>query len=144
MIEVREMRPEDLDSVAEIEKAIFSVPWSKKGFADSLAAGNTVYLTALVDGKVSGYCGFLQVLDEAEITNVAVAEKARRMGVGFQMMTELLRIAGENGITRILLEVRESNAAAIKLYENLGFHAESIRKNFYENPREDAVIMWKR
>lgn len=144
MIEVREMRPEDLGRVAEIEKEIFSMPWSQKGFEDSLAAGNTVYLTALVDGTVSGYCGFIQVLDEAEITNVAVAENVRKRGIGFRMMSELLKRAEEKGVAQILLEVRTSNQAAIRLYKRLGFQAESIRKNFYENPREDAVIMWKR
>lgn len=144
MIEVRRMQAEDLDAVAGIEKEIFSMPWSKKGFEDSLNAGNTTYLTALEDGRIIGYCGFLQVLDEAEITNVAVDETARCRGSGYRMMKKLLECAQEQGAVSVLLEVRESNAAAIGLYKKLGFTAESVRRNFYENPREDAIIMWKR
>lgn len=144
MTEVRKMQTEDLDAVAKIEKETFSMPWSKKGFKDSLDADNTTYLTALSDGKVIGYCGFLQVLDEAEITNVAIDKDSRQKGAGYHMMAELLKCAREKGVCQILLEVRKSNVAAIKLYKKLGFSEESVRKNFYDNPREDGVVMWKR
>lgn len=141
--EIRTMRPEDLSDVAELEKKIFSKPWSEQGFADSLGQGQTCYLVACVDGKIAGYCGFLQVLDEADITNVAVDEAFRKRGVGKAMLTELLKLGQERGVTGFTLEVRESNLPAQALYESLGFSACGIRKNFYDSPKENAVIMWK-
>lgn len=143
-LQIRPMKAEDLPEVSRIESEIFSMPWSQKGFEDSLKKEDTTYLTVLLRGKIVGYCGLQQVLDEADITNVAVLAPYRRWGIGFAMLDELLRCAKERGVVNFTLEVRESNAAAIALYEKLGFENCGIRKNFYEKPTENAVIMWKR
>lgn len=138
------MREEDLGAVTAIEKDSFSAPWSLQGFRSSLGNSATMYLSALVDGEIVGYCGLLLILDEGDITNVAVREDFRNRGVGKKMLTELLRRAGERGARAFTLEARKSNEAALALYRGLGFESVGLRKNFYEDPREDAVIMWKR
>lgn len=143
MLTVRLMEETDLDQVAAIEAGIFSEPWSKKGFLDSLRQQESIYVTALLDGKVVGYCGLLQSFDEADITNVAVEESARGQGVATSMLTELLKLGRKRGILHVTLEVRVSNANAIHLYEKLGFSGVGVRKNFYELPKEDALIMWR-
>ena len=142
MITIREMRPEDLDEVARIEARNFTQPWSRGGFESSLKNDNTIYLSALMDGVVAGYCGCTYVLDEAEITNVAVEEEYRGKGIGYLLVTELVKRCSKKGINHILLEVRSSNQPAIRLYQKAGFAAESVRKNFYEQPKEDAIVMW--
>lgn len=143
-IQIREMQPEDLPEVCRIEKQTFSMPWSEKGFLDSLKAENTCYLTVLSEGEVVGYCGLMKVLEEGDITNVAVKETCRGRGVGYAMLEKLLEKGKSQGIEAFTLEVRESNASAIGLYEKLGFVNCGVRKNYYENPVENAVIMWKR
>ena len=142
-IRIREMRVEDLPEVARIEKETFSLPWSQQGFEDSLMQENTCYLIAYFDNVLVGYCGFLQVLDEADITNVAVDMKYRKKGVGEEMLRELLKAGEDRGVKAFTLEVRESNGAAIALYGKIGFETCGIRKNFYDLPKENAVIMWK-
>lgn len=144
MLEISEMTAEDLKEVVALEREIFTQPWSEEGFAVSISRKNARYLTARVDGKLAGYCGFYQVLDEADITNVAVAEEFRGRQIGYQMLCRLLKEAKKQGVADITLEVRRSNRSARNLYRKLGFQEEGIRKNFYEKPTEDAVIMWKR
>lgn len=144
MLEVREMLMQDLDQVAALEAKIFSVPWSRKGFEESLKQENTFYLVGIKERSIVAYCGMLKVLDEADITNVAVAEDCRGMGYGRQMVKALLERGKYTGIRAFTLEVRKSNQAAIHIYETLGFLNEGIRRNYYEKPAEDAVIMWKR
>ena len=141
---IREMLPEDLDEVCRIEAENFSEPWSRNGFLDSMKEPGTCYLTVLAEGSVVGYCGMLQVLDEADITNVAVDGRYRSQGIGFAMLSRLMEYGKERGVAAFTLEVRQSNAAAIRLYEKLGFENCGIRKNFYAKPTENAVIMWKR
>ena len=126
---IREMQKQDLSEVAEIEKNIFSLPWSQQGFEDSLRQENTCYLVACAE--------------EADITNVAVRENWRNCGVGSRMLRELMHCGERRGVKAYTLEVRESNQAALALYERLGFTSAGIRKNFYDCPRENAVIMWK-
>ena len=140
--QIEKMRPEHIKEVAEIERRIFTLPWSEQGFLSSLQSEDTLYLVVRKEGRVAGYCGLLQSFDEADITNVAVAEEARGAGIGFAMLSELMRLGKERGIERYTLEVRASNAAALHLYEKLGFQSVGIRKNFYDRPKEDAVIMW--
>ena len=138
------MKPEDLDRVEEIEKSLFSMPWSKQGFMTTMDSGHTIYLTALWDGEIAGYCGLLKSFDEADIVNVGVAKEYQGRGIAFLMLKELMQRGVEEGVQDFTLEVRVSNAPAIHVYEKLGFVNEGIRKNFYEKPKEDAMIMWKR
>lgn len=141
-IHIAEMRPEDAAEAAELDKKIFTMPWTEKGFLSSLNSPDTLYLTVRMDGVLIAYCGFLQSFDEADITNVAVAQDYQGRGVAFLMLSELMARGRARNIKRFTLEVRISNEAAIHVYKKLGFHSAGIRKNFYERPREDALIMW--
>ena len=142
-MQIRPMTIEDCEQVAGIEAASFSVPWSLNAFTETVEKSNFRYFVAEEAGEVLGYCGFLFVLDEAEIPNVCVKESARCRGIGKQMMTVLIEEAKKLGMAMLYLEVRESNAAARTLYKSLGFEETGIRKNFYEHPVEHAVLMSK-
>ena len=139
---IRPMTPEDLTQVCRIENETFSEPWSRNGFLSSLSSGDTLYLVALHDDAVVGYCGLLQSFEEADITNVAVASAYRRQGIARRMLEQLMDMGSIRGIRRFTLEVRAGNTTAIHLYETLGFAAAGIRKRFYSRPEEDALIMW--
>ena len=147
---VRRMKPEDVPAVSEIEKASFSQPWSGQGFWDALANENAVFFVAEEEGTngcgdcvpaILGYVGMYVSIDEGEITNVAVASQFRGKGVGKALIQELLSYAATHKVTRIVLEVRQSNAPAIGLYTRFGFEKVGTRKGFYAFPKEDADIM---
>lgn len=138
---IREMNTEDLAVVSEIEKMCFTMPWSRDGFEAALSMQGNVFIVYEKNDEILGYCGYYGVLDEAEITNVAVHPDMRNRGIGRDMVSALLSKANKAGIKRVLLEVRESNDLAIHLYEELGFKKLGIRKDFYEQPRENAYIM---
>ena len=140
---IEQMRPEDAAEAAAIEAGIFSIPWSENGFRTSIISPDTLYLCVRDGGSMIAYCGLLQSFDEADITNVAVREEYRSLGVGRAMLEALMEGGKERGISRFTLEVRVGNRAALNLYESLGFVSAGIRKNFYDRPKEDAVIMWK-
>jgi len=143
MLEIREMRHEDIPEVVEIENALFSDPWSADGFNRSIDAASDIYLVAVEDGKIAGYCGLWGVIDEGQITNVAVAEAFRKRGIAEKMLNKLMTDAKEHRLTQFTLEVRVSNTPAINLYHKLGFVDEGLRRDFYTKPVEDAIIMWK-
>lgn len=144
MLQIDDMQKGDLEQVAEIEKECFSMPWSLKSFEETLQKQNAFYVVAREDGKVVGYCGAYGILDEADINQVAVAAAYRGRGIGKKMLGVLFTKLLQAGIAQVTLEVRKSNRAAIALYESVGFVTEGVRKNFYEKPVEDALIMWKR
>lgn len=141
MLTVREMKREDLDRVSALEASIFSMPWSREGFAASLAGPDGLFLVVEEEGTVIGYCGMIVSIEEGEITNVAVAPEARQKGAGDLLIREAIQKAQEKGIGRIVLEVRVSNHAAIHLYEKNGFVTVGTRRGFYEKPKEDALVM---
>ena len=143
MLIVRRMKLEDCEQVAVIEAESFSMPWSLQAFQDTIEMKNYRYFVAEQNGEILGYCGFIFVLDEAEIPNVCVKLSARQQGIGKQMLTVLEEEAKGLGITVLYLEVRESNQAARKLYTSLGFEEDGIRRDFYELPKENAVLMHK-
>lgn len=140
--QIQQMQPEDIREVADLEAKIFSSPWSEAGFLSALQSKDTLYLTVRENEKLLAYCGLLQSFDEADITNVAVAEAYRDRKIASLMLRHLMELGMARGIRRYTLEVRVGNAAAIHLYEKLGFHSVGIRKNFYDRPKEDAMIMW--
>ena len=142
-MQIRPMTKEDCGQVAAIEAVSFSLPWSLNAFLDTVERENYRYFVAEEAEEIFGYCGFCFVLDEAEIPNVCVKAEARQKGVGKQMMTALIEKAKELGVAVLYLEVRESNTPARRLYESLGFVSDGIRKNFYEQPVENAVLMSK-
>ena len=110
---VREMNLDDLEQVMVIEKENFSVPWTETGFFSFLIRQDTLFLVAEESGEIAGYCGLVMAPDEGDVTNVSVAKNRRRQGIGAMLVRELIRRAGENGVTKLYLEVRESNQAAI-------------------------------
>lgn len=141
MIVIRTMSERDSSAVWELEKKCFSVPWSEESIRAMFSEKGYWNLTARDDGSLVGYIGMKAVLDEADITNVAVDPDRRRQGIGKMLLRGLLAKAGELGIRRIFLEVRVSNTAARALYEQAGFRTVDVRKNYYEKPKEDAYIM---
>ena len=140
-MKIQRMTEAVTDEVAKLEQQVFSQPWSRQGFLDTLAMDNVIFLTAMDGERLAGYCGVYLSIDEGEITHVAVAPEYRRRGIARQLVQELIRQAQEVGISRFLLEVRVSNEGAIALYRELGFTDGGIRRNFYEFPREDALVM---
>ena len=143
-IEIRKLQEEDIEPLSRIEEESFSMPWSPQDFRSLLDRDYCIYLVALAEGEVAGCCGMTNICQEGNIDNVVVAERFRNRGIARAMLEELIGMGREAGITAFTLEVRVSNAAAIHLYEKLGFVSEGIRPRFYEKPTEDAAIMWKR
>ena len=141
---IRRMTEADLPRAAELERKYFSVPWSEHALRESLARPEYIFLTAEEDGYAVGYAGMLTVLDEGDITNIVVDERWRGRGIGRELTQGLLDAGAAMGLGAFTLEVRAGNAPAIRLYESLGFCAEGVRRGFYERPKEDALIMWKR
>lgn len=140
-INIRRMVSSDAEEVSRIEQKIFSQPWSCQGFLDALAGENAIFLVAEANKKIVGYCGMYWAADEGEITNVAVDASFRRYGIGKKLVEHLMVEAESGDIKNMILEVRVSNEAAIRLYENLGFSIQGIRKGFYEKPKEDGYVM---
>ena len=131
-----------LDSVAELEKLCFSLPWSKEMFADELKSNIAHYLVALDDKKnVVGYVGMWKILDEGHITNVAVSPNYQRQGIGDKLICELINNAQRLELVMLTLEVRKSNMAAQNLYSKYDFKEVGIRKKYYFDTNEDALIM---
>lgn len=138
---IRRMKCEDTAEVSRLEAEIFTRPWSQQGFLEALSGKGVIFLVAELSGKLVGYCGMYCAADEGEITNVAVRPDARRNGIGEQLMKSLLMEARNAGIRQVVLEVRVSNEAAIRLYEKYSFTIQETRRNFYDEPREDAYVM---
>ena len=136
------MNYDHVSQVAEIERMCFSDPWSERMLREHLDNQCAAALVALgEDGTVLGYAGLLVVLDEGYITNVAVRPAFRRQGIAADLLTVFDRFARGNHLAFLTLEVRASNAPALALYEKLGYRRMGLRKNYYEHPKEDAVIM---
>ncbi len=158
---IREMRFDDISPVAELERAYSLTPWDENGLLTYLLREDTLFLVAsdefpedydpeAVDEdnffwpEIYGYVGLLMVPYEADVLNITVSGKVRNRGIGTNLMREILERAKKYGVTDIHLEVRESNEAAIHLYEKLGFVRDGIRKNYYTAPVENAVTMTAR
>ena len=136
------MTADHLDEVAELERICFTTPWSRNMLAEELDNYLSAFLVALDDnGKVAGYAGLQAVLDEGYITNVAVRPDCRKQGVASKLLQVFLDFAQANHLAFLTLEVRETNAPAIALYEKLGFEPVGRRKNYYRQLHEDALLM---
>lgn len=141
---VRPMAIADVDGVMAVEKDSFSTPWSRSAFEEELAQNRLArYLVAEENGQVVGYAGMWLVINEAHVTNVAVSGSRRGEGIGRLLMETLMELARENGMGSMTLEVRVSNMVARHLYETLGFAEAGIRKNYYSETKEDALILWR-
>lgn len=142
MISVRYMNEDDIDGVLTVEKESFSTPWTEKLFFDEVKNPRTVYFVCEDEtGEIIGYGGMWHVVDEGQITNIAVRKNQRGRGVGSKLLESLIAWAKEKGIVQIGLEVRESNKNALGLYKKYGFYEVGNRKDYYKNPTENAILM---
>lgn len=142
-IEIQPFSAAHTAEAAELERQCFAAPWSEAALREELDNPNALFLAAVdtdTDETV-GYLGCHLILDEGYIANVAVSQRHRRRGIGRQLVQALIERASANGASFLTLEVRVSNASAIALYRGCGFHPVGTRPNFYEKPREDALLM---
>ena len=141
---IKPLTEEFVDQVCVLEEEAFSMPWHRESFLEMIQNPNACYLVGLVEGEAVASCGLRNIVGDGEITNVVTKGSMRGQGIGKQMLLKLLEEGRKMGVEAFTLEVRKSNYTSIGLYEKLGFVTEGVRKNFYEDPTEDALIMWKR
>lgn len=139
----RLMNLDDLDEIMVVEHESFTLPWSRVAFYNELVQNQFAkYIVLEVEEKVVGYCGVWIVIDEAHITNIALLPAYRGRKLGEALLRKLMDYARENGAKTMTLEVRVSNNVAQSLYRKLGFQGGAIRKNYYTDDHEDALVMW--
>ncbi|WLR51069.1 ribosomal protein S18-alanine N-acetyltransferase [Bacillus tianshenii] len=143
VISFRLMKEQDVDDVMKVEEASFPIPWSKDAFYNEVVHNQFAhYLLLEKDEEVIGYCGIWIIIDEAHITNVAILPEERGNKYGEKLMRQAMDFAVALGAATLSLEVRVSNYVAQNLYRKLGFEAGGIRKNYYADNQEDALVMW--
>lgn len=139
----RGMQASDIATICEIEKECFATPWTAGAFHNELTNNHFAhYMVMECDGIIAGYAGMWIIMDEAHITNIAVRASYRGRKLGERLLSELQRTAVFLGAKRMTLEVRVSNYVAQNLYEKKGFRAAGVRKGYYTDNHEDALIMW--
>ena len=138
---IRPMTEKDLPLVAEIERHCFSMPWSEEELEKCRGLENYRFFVSEADGRPVGYAGILCCMDEADVTTIAVEEDYRRQGIGRALLDAMLDYAEELKIRSVFLEVRAGNEPAKRLYESVGFKTVGRRKDYYEQPTEDALLM---
>lgn len=144
-IELRRLGPRDLPQIEEIERRSYPTPWSRSMFAGEIAKASSVCLGAY-DAEIGHLVGYLiasRYVDAWHVMNVAVADSFRRRGIASALLERLFEVTGTDPRRGYTLEVRVSNEGAIRLYEQLGFEARGIRRGYYTDNREDALIMWR-
>ncbi len=145
IVRIRPMTAEDIENAGALEKEnLGKEAWNQKQLLDALTRDDTIYLVAEKAGRIVGLCGVQNISGEGEVTNVSVARDVRGEGIGYKMVKQLLERGRGLGIKDYTLEVRAGNENAIRLYERLGFVCEGKRPGFYDEPKEDAAIYWKR
>jgi [ribosomal protein S18]-alanine N-acetyltransferase len=143
-LDLRRLDPDDLDTVEAIERASYPTPWSRTMFAAELRKPSALALGAYAeDGELVGYAFVSRYVDAWHVMNVAVAPEHRRHGVATELLARLFEITAGDQRRGYTLEVRVSNLGAIQLYERLGFQSRGIRRGYYTDNREDALIMWR-
>lgn len=140
----RPMALDDIPAVAQLERVCFRSPWSERMLKDELKNPSAHYHVLELDGTIVAYAGMWVILDEAHITNVAVAPGYRRLGLGKRIMLQSMQAALALGAGLMTLEVRESNIGAQAMYFELDFHPAGRRKKYYSDTKEDAILMWNR
>ncbi|MBT2658483.1 ribosomal protein S18-alanine N-acetyltransferase [Bacillus sp. ISL-18] len=139
----RFMREEDIDQVLEVEHASFTTPWSREAFFNEIHNNKfAVYIVLEENEKIVGYCGTWVVIDEAHVTNIAIRPEYRGKKLGEALLSKLISTTREMGARSMTLEVRVTNHVAQSLYRKFGFQNGGIRKNYYSDNQEDALIMW--
>lgn len=140
---VRHMKLEDIDQICEIEQQAFTTPWTKDAFYNEMVNNLfAFYIVLEAGGLIVGYAGMWTVVDEAHVTNIAIREGYRGKGLGDRLLTEMKSAARALGMMRMTLEVRVSNEVAQSLYAKHDFKSVGIRKRYYTDNHEDAMIMW--
>jgi [ribosomal protein S18]-alanine N-acetyltransferase len=144
-VELRKLELRDLASIETIERQSYPTPWSRSMFASELAKPSSISLGAFEPGseELVGYLIISRYVDAWHVMNVAVAPEHRRRGIARTLLDRLFEVTGSDERRGYTLEVRVSNEGAIKLYEQLGFHARGVRRGYYTDNREDALIMWR-
>jgi ribosomal-protein-alanine N-acetyltransferase len=143
-LDLRRLAPDDLDTVEEIERASYPTPWSRTMFAAELRKPSALALGAYADsGRLVGYAFVSRYVDAWHVMNVAVAPEYRRRGIATELLERLFEVTAGDQRRGYTLEVRVSNLGAIQLYERLGFQSRGIRRGYYTDNREDALIMWR-
>ncbi len=143
VVNYRLMTRDDIPSVVQIETESFATPWTEEIFEHEMTGNNYAhYIVATIDEQVIGHCGMWIVLDECHITNIAVLKKHRGFGIGEQILRKAIELCEELEVKLMTLEVRVSNEVAQNMYRKLGFQDGGIRKNYYTDDREDALVMW--
>ena len=144
MVRYRKMTIDDVKAVHAIELATFPTPWTLDSFYYEMTENQYAhYLIAENEaGEIIGFCGVWLVIDAAQITNVAVVDSVRGQGIGEGLMREAMRVAKEENMDVMSLEVRVTNTVAQNLYRKLGFQDGGIRKGYYTDNQEDALVMW--
>ena len=137
--------PDEIDEVLAVERASFTNPWTREMYLSELQNKGVSFLFVARDdaGRLIGFCSFWRVFEELHINNLAVAPSHRRQGVAASLLTRVLAEAPRLGATRALLEVRRSNGDARRLYERFGFSVAGTRRNYYSQPVEDALVLWR-
>jgi ribosomal-protein-alanine N-acetyltransferase len=138
----RKMDFKDINGVVKIESRSFSLPWSTAMFSEELNNPIAFYIVAVIEQEIVGYAGMWLIIDEAHITNIAVDPKHRRRNIASTMVRLLIEKAREMNLKAMTLEVRTGNFEAIELYKRFGFKTEGLRKGYYREDGEDALIMW--
>ena len=141
MLEIRIAKEQEIEEIARLEQEIFPDTWSLTALRDTWNQKQAQILGAWLDGQMAGYVIVYFAADESEIARIAVDEKFRRQGVAGALLDEMERVLAGKGIARLMLDVRKSNAAALRFYLSRGFKEDGVRKNFYTNPIEDAILM---
>ena len=142
-VKIVPMNETHLKDLALLEKQCFSVPWSENALRMELTKENSRFFVAIIKNEVLGYIGANNVLGEVYIDNIAVFSNFRGLGVATTLLNHLISVSKEENCDLVTLEVRESNTIARKLYEKLGFKNVGVRKNFYDQPKEDGIIYTK-
>ena len=144
MITVRAMKKADVKSVYEIEVLSFRTPWSYRSLMGELKNRVAHYTVLEQDGEIIGYCGMWVLFEEAHITNIAITPKERGNGYGKQLLHATMRVAASFGAEMMTLEVRETNAVAQRMYDEMDFSQQGRRKRYYTDTGEDALLLWNR
>ena len=134
----------DLEEIVAIEKASFSNPWTRQMYQRELENPDVSFLYVLrFPHQIAGFCSFWLVLDEIHINNLALRQEYQGQGLGAALLRHVLQVGATRGAERATLEVRRSNAPALRLYQRLGFEVAATRPNYYVSPPEDALILWR-
>ena len=143
-MQIRRMSEEDIAAVVKLEQQIFSSPWSKASIEKAYQLEENIYLVAEAEGIIAGYCGIWTSFETADLCNIAVNPDYRRKGIAGEILEQAFQLCQQRRIEQMLLEVRESNEPAIVLYEKYHFEKIDIRKGYYRNPTENAIIMQRK